>query len=85
VVRLREFDRFARNFLDKNPTATVVYIGCGLDARFQRLDNGKVRWFDLDLPDVIIVQQDDQCKRKGVTQWETNVGRRIRKGARNKS
>ena len=57
VVRLREFDRFAREFLDKNATATVVHIGCGLDARFQRVDNGKVRWFDLDLPDVIALRK----------------------------
>jgi O-methyltransferase involved in polyketide biosynthesis len=57
VVRLREFDRFARDFLDKKPTATVVHIGCGLDTRFQRVDNGKVRWFDLDLPDVITLRK----------------------------
>jgi len=57
VVRLREFDRFTRNFLDKKPTATVVQIGCGLDTRFQRLDNGQVRWFDLDLPEVIALRK----------------------------
>jgi O-methyltransferase involved in polyketide biosynthesis len=59
VVRLREFDRFTRDFLDKNPTATVVHIGCGLDTRFQRVAerNGKVRWFDLDLPDVIALRR----------------------------
>jgi len=31
----------------------VVEIGTGLNTRFERLDNGRVRWFDLDLPDVI--------------------------------
>jgi O-methyltransferase involved in polyketide biosynthesis len=53
VVRVREFDRCTRKFLANYPTATVVHIGCGLDTRFQRVDNGQVRWFDLDLPDVI--------------------------------
>ncbi len=53
VVRVREFDRMAREFLADHPRATVVHIGCGLDTRFQRVDNGQVRWFDLDLPDVI--------------------------------
>jgi O-methyltransferase involved in polyketide biosynthesis len=49
----REFDRYARAFLDRHPEAVVVHIGCGLDTRFERVDNGQVEWFDLDLPGVI--------------------------------
>ncbi len=57
VVRLREFDRMVRDFLLRYPTATVVQLGCGLDARFQRVDNGHVLWFDVDLPDVIALRR----------------------------
>ncbi len=57
VVRLREFDRFVRDFLVRHPAATVVHLGCGLDTRFQRVDNGRVRWFDLDLPAVIALRR----------------------------
>jgi methyltransferase (TIGR00027 family) len=53
VLRNREFDRHARGFLARNPEAVVVHIGCGLDARFERVDNGQVEWYDLDLPEVI--------------------------------
>ena len=53
VLRNREFDRFVQDFLTRNPEAVVVHIGCGLDARFERVDNGRVEWFDLDLPEVI--------------------------------
>jgi O-methyltransferase involved in polyketide biosynthesis len=53
VLRLREFDRFARDFLASHPDPVVVHIGCGLDTRFERVDNGNVEWYDLDLPDVI--------------------------------
>jgi O-methyltransferase involved in polyketide biosynthesis len=53
ILRLREFDRFARDFLTSHPDAVVVHIGCGLDTRFERVDNGRVEWFDLDLPEVI--------------------------------
>jgi O-methyltransferase involved in polyketide biosynthesis len=53
VLRLREFDRFGRDFLTAHPEAVVVHIGCGLDTRFERLDNGRVTWYDLDLPEVI--------------------------------
>ena len=31
----------------------IVHIGCGFDSRFERVDNGQVEWYDLDLPDVI--------------------------------
>jgi O-methyltransferase involved in polyketide biosynthesis len=53
VLRNREFDRYARDFLDRHPEAVVVHIGCGLDSRFERVDNGTVDWYDLDLPEVI--------------------------------
>src|SRR5512139_221358 len=49
----REFDRYARDFLRRHPEAVVVHIGCGLDSRFERVDNGRVEWYDLDFPDVI--------------------------------
>ncbi len=53
ILRLREFDRMARDFLNRCPDAVVVHLGCGLDTRFQRVDNGRVEWYDLDLPEVI--------------------------------
>ena len=53
VCRVREFDRFTRDFLAAHPDGIVVHIGCGLDTRFERVDNGQVEWFDLDLPEVI--------------------------------
>jgi len=53
ILKGREFDRFTRDFLMRHPDAVVVHIGCGLDTRFERLDNGQVEWYDLDLPDVI--------------------------------
>jgi O-methyltransferase involved in polyketide biosynthesis len=53
ILRNREFDRYARDFLARHPEAVVVHIGCGLDSRFERVDNGLAEWYDLDLPDVI--------------------------------
>ena len=53
IMLTREIDRYARDFLSRHPQAVVVHIGCGLDARFERVDNGRVEWYDLDLPDVI--------------------------------
>ena len=35
----------------------MVNIGCGLDTRFPRVDNGQVLWFDLDLPEAITLRR----------------------------
>jgi O-methyltransferase involved in polyketide biosynthesis len=53
IIFTREMDRYARDFLTRHPEAVVVHIGCGLDSRFERVDNGTVEWYDLDLPEVI--------------------------------
>ncbi len=53
VLRSREFDRRACDFLARCPAAVIVHIGCGLDSRFERVDDGSVEWYDLDLPQVI--------------------------------
>jgi O-methyltransferase involved in polyketide biosynthesis len=53
IMLTREMDRYARDFLGRHPEAVVVHIGCGLDSRFDRVDNGQVEWYDLDVPDVI--------------------------------
>lgn len=57
VCRVREFDRFTRDFLAAHPDGVVVHIGCGLDTRFERVDNGRVEWFDLDLPEVMALRR----------------------------
>jgi O-methyltransferase involved in polyketide biosynthesis len=48
------FDEQVVKFLQAYPDGIVVNLGCGLDTRFTRLDNGTVQWFDLDLPEVMI-------------------------------
>jgi O-methyltransferase involved in polyketide biosynthesis len=53
LIFTREMDRYARDFLSRHPKAVVVHIGCGLDSRFERVDNGWVEWYDLDVPEVI--------------------------------
>lgn len=46
-------DKITSAFLAEHPRGTVVNLGCGLDTNFERIDNGSVLWYDLDLPDVI--------------------------------
>ncbi|KAI0836415.1 putative polyketide synthase protein [Hypoxylon sp. FL0890] len=55
TIRAQCHDKWTAEFLANHPEATVVHLACGLDSRVQRLqpDLTKVRWIDLDLPDVI--------------------------------
>ena len=53
IMRSVCIDETIKIFLQKHPDGTIVNIGCGLDTTFDRIDNGLVKWYDLDLPDVI--------------------------------
>jgi O-methyltransferase involved in polyketide biosynthesis len=50
-------DRLVSQWLEMHPAGAVVEIGVGLDTRFERLDNGKAIWFELDLPEVIALRR----------------------------
>jgi O-methyltransferase involved in polyketide biosynthesis len=56
-VRARLFDGWVRDFLRAHPGGTVVELGCGLNGRFERVDDGRVQWFDLDLPHVVALRR----------------------------
>ncbi|WP_337885503.1 class I SAM-dependent methyltransferase [Fischerella thermalis] len=56
-IRGKAFDKIVSEFLQKYPQTPVVEIGAGLNTRFERLDNGSLRWFDLDLPDAMTVRK----------------------------
>ena len=53
AIRTRMFQDAILAFIDEHPDAVVVNLAAGLDNRFSEVDNGKIRWFDLDLPAVI--------------------------------
>ena len=58
ILRNREIDNIARDFLGRRRPACVVHLGCGLDARFDRVDDGQVEWVDLDVPEVIALRRE---------------------------
>lgn len=57
ILRTVIFDSWVRAFVSAHPGGTVVEIGTGLNARFERVDNGAVHWLDLDLPDTIALRR----------------------------
>jgi len=57
AIRAKKYDDYARDFLKRFPGGVVVNIGCGLDSRFLRIDNGRVVLYDLDLPEIIAIKK----------------------------
>ena len=53
VLRTRQFDLWTRDFIATHPRGTVVDLGCGLDARKQRIGGSSVHWFGIDLPEAV--------------------------------
>jgi O-methyltransferase involved in polyketide biosynthesis len=56
AIRARELDSIVRAFLGRHPAALVVNLGAGPDTAFDRVDDGRVRWDELDLPEVIALR-----------------------------
>lgn len=53
-MRAKHLDQWTREFLNANPVSTVLHLGCGLDSRVSRINPpATVRWYDVDMPDVI--------------------------------
>ncbi|PID94224.1 MAG: hypothetical protein CSA95_04085 [Bacteroidetes bacterium] len=57
VARCMHMDKLVEEFITKYPEATIVNIGCGMDTTFSRVDNGQIRFYELDLPDVIALRK----------------------------
>lgn len=65
--RAIRMDERARAYLRDHPEGTIIYLGCGLDDTFSRIDNGTVHWYNLDLPDAVayrerFIQPSERCR-----------------------
>ncbi len=82
VARSVHTDAMARAFIEQHPQTTIVNIGCGLDTTFSRIDNGKILFYELDLPDVIALRKnfyEDSDRHQSIaasfleTAWFDNI------------
>ena len=67
VARTIMLDRQLKGIIQNAPDTVVVNVGAGFDDRFSRMDNGKILWFDLDLPDAIAARKKAFPERDRVT------------------
>ena len=57
-LRARGFDEEVRRFAARHPGGTVVALGEGLETQFWRVDDGRMRWLSVDLPEVMALRQE---------------------------
>ena len=57
VARTIMFADALRVLIDAYPDACCVNLGCGFDDKFSQVDNGRIVWFDVDLPDQIALRR----------------------------
>ena len=55
--RAKKIDEISGHFLQNHHNGIIISIGSGLDTRFNRIDNGSLIMYELDLPSVIKVRE----------------------------
>lgn len=53
VMRASIIDGIVNDYISKNQPCTVIYIACGFDTRYWRIDKRDCTYIELDLPEVI--------------------------------
>jgi O-methyltransferase involved in polyketide biosynthesis len=71
VLRAQYYDEQVIEFVQKHPNAVIINIACGMDNRFERVDNGQLLFYDLDLPEMIAIKKErfpEQARYKQIGQ-----------------
>ncbi|MBX3233468.1 MAG: hypothetical protein KIT84_37855 [Labilithrix sp.] len=61
LARTMEIDDVAREFFERHPHGLGIGFFSGLCTRFSRIDNGLLRWIDVEVPGVAQFLADTQC------------------------
>ena len=57
AIRAKRYDEYVIEFLKSSPDGVVVNIGCRRNSRFSRTAIVRVRFYGIDLPDVIKIKR----------------------------
>lgn len=67
------FDASIRKYILEYPNCTIVNLGCGLENMFERMDNGRIQWYNVDSHNIMSVRR----TMYGERDREKTVGRTI--------
>ena len=50
TIRAKLIDDYTKEFIDRhNGDCTIIQVACGLDSRYLRINDPRIKWYDLDL------------------------------------
>lgn len=73
LEKLVAIDGRVRNFIRRYADSIIVNVGAELDTMFSRVDNGRIRWYNVDLPERIELRRRYMASRER----EQNIDRSI--------
>lgn len=73
VARTILFREKLKELLKQYPDAICINLGCGFDDKFSQVDNGRLQWFDVDLPDQIAVRRKVYMDRERCVMMDGNA------------
>lgn len=53
LIKTLLIDEQVRQFIAQNKEAVIINLACGFDSRYFRVNNGKITWYEIDLPEII--------------------------------
>lgn len=66
-------DREVSAYIKKHPNCSVVNMACGLDDRFNRVDNDRIEWYNIDFENVMNIRTNIFPKNDRVTDISGSV------------
>ncbi len=57
VARYYNMDEMVKNFITAHPECNIVYLGCGLETAYYRINDKKAMFYEMDLPEVIAARK----------------------------
>ncbi|MGN0435360.1 MAG: alpha/beta hydrolase fold domain-containing protein [Wujia sp.] len=66
-------DEKVRKYIMEYPNCTIINLGCRLDNMFQRMDNGRIQWYNIDDHNTMSVRRSMYGERSR----EKTIGRRL--------
>ncbi len=74
TIRAKLIDDYTEEFIKKHKgNCTVIQVACGLDSRYNRMNNDKVKWYDLDLYGTIALRKKFYKQTQNYKMIESNV------------
>lgn len=74
TLRAYLMDEYTKEFIEKhNGECNIIQLGCGLDSRYNRINNHKIEWYDIDFYATIEMRKKYYKKALNYTMIASNV------------